>query len=135
MWAPDNFSALTNHEMCADMWGEFSLRSWSMLGAEHTSCQSPIWGFPAFPWFFLFFTLIFLLPERLLVKIKKRTKPFLERFSYHCCYFSFINYWFNYVIQSIQSTGPSYSDTSTRTRTGTDSKILTIEQDNFNGQQ
>ena len=43
------FSALTNHEMCGDMWGEFSLRSWSMLGAEHTSCQNPIWGFPAFP--------------------------------------------------------------------------------------
>ena len=41
-----NFSALTNHEMYGDMWGEFSLRSWSMRGAEHTSCQSPIWGFP-----------------------------------------------------------------------------------------
>ena len=103
-----------------------------MLGAEHTSCQSPIWGFPSFPWFFkIFHFYLFLLPEIWLVRIRKTTKPVSKKFSDYCCYFSFIDYWCNYVNQSIQSTGPSYSDTSTRTRTGTDSKILTIEPDNL----
>ena len=60
---------------------------------------------------------------------KKTAKPVSMQFSDYCYYFSFINYWCNYVIQSIQSTGPSYSDT--RTRTGTDSKIITIEPDNL----
>ena len=102
-----------------------------MLGAEHTSCQSPIWGFPSFPWFFkIFHFYLFLLPEIWLVRIRKK-KPVSKKFSDYCCYFSFIDYWCNYVNQSIQSTGPSYSDTSTRTRTGTDSKILTIEPDNL----
>ena len=35
---------------------------------------------------------------------------------------------YNFDIQSFQSTGPSSSDTSTRTRTGTNPKILTLEQ-------
>ena len=35
---------------------------------------------------------------------------------------------YNFDIQSFQSTGPSSSDTSTKTRTGTNPKILTLEQ-------
>ena len=103
-----------------------------MLGVEHTSCQSPIWGFRSFPWFFYFFTFFFFFYLKYgWLGLKKTTKPVLKQFSDYCYYFSFINYLCNYVNQSIQSTGPSYSDTSTRTRTGTDSKILTIEPHNL----
>ena len=103
---------------------------------EHARCRAywlpkPYLGISFTSLFFLIFHFLFSCLKYGWLGLKKTTKPVSKQFSDYCYYFSFINYWCNYVNQSIQSTGPSYSETSTRTRTGTESRILTIEPDNL----